>query len=132
MLDIHSYNHRRAGADHPPAPAEENPEINIGTGTLDRDRWGHVVDRFMSDLAEQVVAGHQLDVRENVRFEGGYLCQWVHERHPETGCAIAVELKKVFMDEWTGAPDDQHLDELTAAFEASLPLLLGELACGAA
>ena len=29
-------------------------------------------------------------------------------------------------------PDDDHLDELTAAFEASVPLLLGELACGAA
>ena len=36
------------------------------------------------------------------------------------------------MDEWTGTPDDQHLDELTAAFEPSVPLLLGELACGAA
>ncbi len=34
------------------------------------------------------------------------------------GCALAVELKKVFMDEWTGAPDEHHLDELTAAFEA--------------
>ena len=63
-------------------------------------------------------------------FEGGYLSQWVHERYPDRGCALAVELKKVFMDEWTGVADDRHLDELTAAFEASLPLLLGELACG--
>jgi N-formylglutamate deformylase len=132
VLDIHSYNHRRAGADHPPEPAEANPEVNIGTGSLDRDRWGHVVDRFVGDLARQTVAGHPLDVRENVRFEGGYLCRRVHERHPTTGCALAVELKKVFMDEWTGTADEDHLDQLTAAFRASVPLLLGELACGAA
>ena len=132
VLDIHSYNHRRAGADQPPEPVEENPEINVGTGSLDRDRWGHIVERFMGDLAQQRVAGHSLDVRENVRFEGGYLSQRVHERYPESGCALAIELKKVFMDEWTGTPNHQHLDELTAAFEASVPLLLGELACGAA
>jgi N-formylglutamate deformylase len=132
VLDIHSYNHRRAGADQPPEPVEETPEINVGTGSLDHDRWGHIVERLMGDLAEQRVAGHRLDVRENVRFKGGYLCQRVHERYPETGCALAIELKKVFMDEWTGTPDHRHLDELTAAFEASVPLLLGELACGTA
>jgi N-formylglutamate deformylase len=130
VLDVHSYNHRRDGADAPPAPVADSPEVNIGTGSLDRDRWGHVVDRFMDDLGEQTVAGHRLDVRENVAFEGGYLSQWVHERYPDRGCALAVELKKVFMDEWTGVPDDRHLDELTAAFRASVPLLLGELACG--
>jgi N-formylglutamate amidohydrolase len=132
VLDIHSYNHRRDGAEHPAAPEAGNPEVNLGTGWLDRPRWGHLVDRFTADLSEQVVAGHRLDVRENVRFQGGYLTRWVQERYGDRGCAIAVELKKVFMDEWTGARDDVHLDELTAAFTASVPLLLGELACGAA
>jgi N-formylglutamate amidohydrolase len=132
VLDIHSYNHRRDGPDHEPAPALENPEVNLGTGSLDRDRWGPVVDRFVTDLRQQVVAGHHLDVRENVRFEGGYLSQWVNERYDGLGCALAVELKKVFMDEWTGTPDDRHLDELTNAFAATVPLLLGELACGVA
>ena len=131
VLDVHSYNHRRGGPDAPPAPESDTPEVNIGTGSLDRDRWSHVVDRFIESLGQQVVAGHRLDVRENVVFEGGYLSQWVHERYPDRGCALAVELKKVFMDEWTGVPCDRHLDELTAAFEASVPLLLGELACGA-
>jgi N-formylglutamate deformylase len=130
VLDIHSYNHRREGPDRPPAWPAENPEINIGTGSMDRDRWGHLVDRLMSDLAEQIVAGHHLDVRENVRFQGGHLCQWVHECYPESGCALAVELKKTFMDEWTGRLDPNHLDELIGAFRAAVPLLLGELACG--
>lgn len=131
VLDVHSYNHRRDGAGAPPAPVVENPEVNVGTGSLDRDRWGHVVDRFMEDLGTQVVAGHRLDVRENVRFEGGHLSGWVHERYDRVGCALAVELKKVFMDEWADVPDDDHLRQLTEAFTESVPLLLGELACGA-
>jgi N-formylglutamate amidohydrolase len=132
VLDIHSYNHRRDAAGHEPAPALENPEVNVGTGSLDHDRWGPVVDRFVTDLRRQVVDGHHLDVRENVRFEGGYLTQWVNERYDGIGGAVAVELKKVFMDEWTGTPDDRHIDELTKAFAAVVPLLLGELACGVA
>jgi N-formylglutamate deformylase len=130
VLDVHSYNHRRDGADEPPAPEVDNPEVNIGTGSLDRDRWGHLVDRFMDDLRAREVVGHPLDVRENVRFQGGHLSQWVHERYDGVGCALAVELKKVFMDEWTGEADDEHLRQLTAAFADAVPLLLGELACG--
>jgi len=131
VLDIHSYNHRRGGPEAVPAPDAANPEVNIGTGTLDRDRWGHLVDRFMDDLSHRQVAGHDLDVRENIRFKGGYLSRWVHERYDGVGCALAVELKKVFMDEWSGVPDDEHLDELTAAFAGSVPILMDRLACGA-
>ena len=130
VLDVHSYNHRRDGVDAPPAPRIDNPEINVGTGSLDRGRWGHVVDRFTEDLGSHEVAGHRLDVRENVRFEGGHLSRWVHERYDGVGCALAVELKKVFMDEWTGVPDDRQLQQLTEAFALSVPLVLGELACG--
>lgn len=131
LVDVHSYNHRRDGADAPPAPAAGNPEVNVGTGSLDRDRWAGVVDTFMADLARQEVRGHRLDVRENVRFKGGHLSQWVNERYGRTGCALAVELKKVFMDEWTGELDDVHLAELVAAFAEVLPATLRTLPCGA-
>ena len=70
VLDMHSYNHRRDGQHAPPSPVVDNPEVNIGTGWLDRDRWGHVVDRFTEDLRRRVVDDHHLDVRENVRFRG--------------------------------------------------------------
>ncbi len=110
----------------------DNPEVNIGTGWLDRDRWGHVVDRFAEDLRRRVVADHHLDVRENVRFRGGYLTEWVQERYDGVGCGLAIELKKVFMDEWTGVADEDHLRQLTRAFADTVPILLGELACGPA
>lgn len=128
VLDLHSYNHRRDGANAPAADPAENPEVNVGTGSLDRDRWGALVDRFMGDLAAQQVKGRPLDVRENVRFKGGDLSRWVHQRYPDVGCALALEFKKVFMDEWTAEPDDEHLDQLTGAMRASIDRLVDELA----
>ena len=46
--------------------------------------------------------GRRLDVRENIKFRGGAFTRWVHETFPETGCSLAIEFKKFFMDEWTG------------------------------
>jgi N-formylglutamate amidohydrolase len=124
VLDLHSYNHRRGGPDAPPGPEDANPEVNVGTGSLDRHRWGGLVDRFIKNLRRAGVSGRELDVRENVRFDGGHLSQWVHERYAARGCALAIELKKTYMDEWTGEVDDRHLDELKAALRATLPDLL--------
>ncbi|MGV3759529.1 MAG: N-formylglutamate amidohydrolase [Actinomycetota bacterium] len=128
VLDLHSYNHRRDGAGRPAAPPAENPEINVGTGSVDRDRWEPVVEGFMGALAEQTVAGHRLDVRENVRFRGGNLSRWVNERYDGTGVALAIECKKVFMDEWTGELDEAHLDQLAEALGLAVPVALGRLA----
>lgn len=121
VLDFHSYNHRRDGANAPPAPPALNPEVNVGTGSMDRSRWGHLVDRFMRDLREFEFMGRHLDVRENVRFKGGQVCRWVHEHFPVTGCALAIEFKKFFMDEWTGSVDALMLESLCEAVRATLP-----------
>ena len=129
VLDLHSYNHRRDGADQPPAPDATNPEVNVGTGALDRARWSRVVDRFLETLADQEVCGHRLDVRENVRFRGGELSRWVDRRYPGRGCALAIEFKKVFMDEWTGEPDEGHLEELRGALAVVVPALIEDLRC---
>lgn len=127
LLDLHSYNHRREGADGPAADPALNPEINVGTGTLDRARWGHLVDRFCADLAASRVRGHALDVRENVAFMGGEIAAWVHRTFPATGCALAIEVKKTFMDEWSGRANQAHLAELSRALEATLPGLVESL-----
>jgi N-formylglutamate deformylase len=124
VLDIHTYNHRRRGPDQPPDPAIDNPDVNVGTGSLDRSRWASVVDTLIDTLGGAEVGGRPLDVRENVRFKGAHLAQWVHVRYPTTGCALALEFKKTFMDEWTGVVDDKHLAELVAALGDALPSLL--------
>jgi N-formylglutamate deformylase len=127
VLDLHSYNHRREGANVAPADVGANPEVNVGTGSLDRARWRPIVDRFIEDLGHRVVLDHRLDVRENVRFRGGELSRWVNERYGAQGCALAVEFKKTFMDEWTGAVDERHLDDLRRALAAVVPSLIAEL-----
>jgi N-formylglutamate deformylase len=127
VLDIHSYNHHREGPDGPSAAARDNPEVNVGTGALDRSRWGHVVDAFVDELRLQTVDGHHLDVRENVRFRGGHLSRWVTANYPETGCTLALEFKKLFMDEWTGECDTEHVAQLRRALHHVVPTVLDSL-----
>jgi N-formylglutamate amidohydrolase len=124
VLDLHSYNHRRDGADATPGPESANPEINVGTESVDRDEWGQLGSEFMRALGKCQVRGDRLDVRENVRFRGGHLSRWINERYRGIGCSLAVEFKKVFMDEWTGVVDDEHLRQLLAALEQVVPTLL--------
>ena len=127
VLDLHSYCHRRKGPDSEPESVEGNPDINIGTGTMDRLLWANVIDRFVGDLRSFPFQGKTLDVRENIRFRGGYFSQWIHETFPETGCCIAIEVKKIFMDEWSGIIDNAVFNEIKNALKSALPGLLEEL-----
>jgi N-formylglutamate amidohydrolase len=127
VLDIHSYNHRRAGPGEEPAPPEENPEVNLGTGSLDRAQWGRLAERFARELSSNPSGTSPIDVRENVRFRGGNLSQWIHERFAGVGCCLAIEFKKTYMDEWTGELDPERLAELASALESTLPGLVEEL-----
>lgn len=120
LYDVHSYNHRRDGAEAPAQSVDENPEVNVGTGSLDREFFGDVVDSFNKALSSQSVNGHLLDVRENVRFQGAHLAKFVHERYPGTGCVLALEFKKTFMDEWTGELDHDHTAQLAHALAATV------------
>jgi N-formylglutamate amidohydrolase len=120
LLDLHSYNHRRDGRDAPPADPAANPEVNLGTGTLDRARWGALVDRCLADLRTQrSIPG--LDVRENVKFRGGWVAQWTNARHRERGVALAIEFKKTYLDEWSGVIDPERAERLGGALCASFP-----------
>lgn len=127
VLDLHSYNHRRGGPDAPPADEALNPEINVGTGSVDRERWGGLVDRFLADFRSVDVGGRPLDVRENVRFRGGHLSRWVHASFPGQSCCLAVEVKKFFMDEHTGEVDETVWAGVHDALAATIPGVLDEL-----
>lgn len=105
ILDVHSYNHRRGGPDAQPENPAANPEVNLGTGTLDRTFWSPVIEPFTASLMAD-----GFDVRENVKFKGGNFARWVHETFPGTAVALAVEFKKTFMDEWSA-----HVDECAVA-----------------
>ena len=127
VLDLHSYNHRREGPDGHVLNPSGNPEVNVGTGTMDRRRWGRVVDRFVAELSPRDFLGRTLDVRENVRFFGGRFPQWIHGTFGQSVCCLAVEVKKFFMDEWTGEVDQSQLYEIGRALKSSAEAALEEM-----
>ena len=127
VFDLHSYNHKRNGPNGIPANADENPEVNIGTGTINRSKWGSLVDGLITDLHDFNYNGRHLDVRENIKFKGGQFSRWIHQTFPDSACSISVEFKKFFMDEWTGKPDQQQMEEIRFALQSTIPGVLTEL-----
>lgn len=123
VFDLHSYNHRRPDPDSPPADPEANPEVNIGTGTMDREHWAPLVDCLIRRLREFDFLGRRLDVRENVKFRGGNFSRWIHETFPTSGCAVAIEFKKFFMDEWSGELDPVQHRAIREALRSAVPAL---------
>lgn len=105
VLDIHSYNHRRTGPSKPVDDPELNPEINLGTESI-AESWDPVVATFTEMLSELPFYDDVLDVRSNVKFKGGAMTRWINARYQDRGCSIAVEMKKIYMDEWTGEFDE--------------------------
>ena len=98
-----------------------HPQVNIGTRTMNRERWAPVIDTFIETLRSFEFPGGKLDVRENVKFFGGNWPCWIHKNFPDTGVAIAIEFKKFFMDEWTGEPDDECVEAIENALRFTAP-----------
>lgn len=115
LMDVHSYNHRRQGPHEPADDPSTSPEVNLGTRTLDRANWESAIEAFLGGMRE---AG--FDARENVKFGGGELVRHVNERHGAHGCALAVEFRKDFMDEWSGSLDEAALGRARLALQASV------------
>lgn len=123
VLDVHSYNHRRPGPHQPEEPWDRNPELDLGTGTVDREQFTPVIDALRSTMANQ-----GFDVRDEIKFFPKNLSQWVHARYPGRGCAMSLEFKKTFMDEWTGIADADHLRRLATALQQTIAPLEEALA----
>ncbi len=120
VYDLHTYNYRREGPHAEPADPTENPEVNIGTGTMDRQYWSPVVEAFINQLSSFDFLDRKLDVRENVKFKGRQFAQWIHTRYPSQVCVLSIEIKKFFMDEWTGMGDPVAIQALRQALASTL------------
>ena len=55
------------------------------------DVWGYIL---IYDVHSYNYMGRHLYIRENVRFKGGYLSEWVHRHYASQSCVMAIELKK--------------------------------------
>lgn len=126
VFDLHTYNHRHLGSQARPADPRSNPEINLGTGSLNT-RWLPVVESFLGDLRGFNFLGRRLDVRENVRFRGGHFAHWVHQTFPHSACVLSIEVKKFFMDEWSNDLDITQLEAIRCALQSTVPGVLEAL-----
>lgn len=124
VYDLHTYNHKRDGADGAAAAPEENPEVNIGTGNVNRTLWAPVIDTFINSLQHFDFNGRGLDVRENIKFKGGHFMRWIHDTYPDKACVLSIEFKKFFMDEWTGEPDEDQLKAIRRALQQTVTPVL--------
>ncbi|HZH71191.1 MAG TPA: N-formylglutamate amidohydrolase [Mariniphaga sp.] len=124
VYDIHSYNYKRDGTEGEEADPSENPDINIGTGSLNRKFWGDVVESFTRVVKDSEYNGRKLIVGENVKFKGGYLGQWIHSQYPDKSCVLSIEIKKIFMDEWTGAVDIPSIKQLKGILKKTVEPVL--------
>ncbi len=108
VYDIHSYNHRREAKDIAADPVE-NPEINIGTKNMDHEIWQPLIQVIIDTFKHFDFDGRHLEVRENIKFKGGYFGQWLFEQYGKKICPVSIEFKKFFMDEWTGKPFEKDI-----------------------
>jgi len=119
VYDIHSYNHRRNGIKAPVDNPSKNPEIILGTNNMS-EKWIPLVYEIQHNLQKFDFFNRNLDVRINVKFAGGHFSRWIHRNFPDSACCIAIEFKKIFMDEWTGELDELKLNELKEALASTL------------
>ncbi len=117
IYDIHSYNYKRGGKE---ANKLENPDINVGTTGMDRVFWDPVISSFIDEMNGSELYGKRLDVRENIKFKGGHFPTWINKNFNNKACAIAIEVKKIFMDEITGEVDTTALSEIKKALNSTM------------
>ena len=99
--------------DGDPAPADKNPDIDVGATTLDKAVYGDLLKDFADMLRSVPVNGQAPSVGINVRWEeGGNFPEWLHSIYGDKACVMTLEYKKIFMDEWSEEADILALQHL--------------------
>jgi N-formylglutamate deformylase len=126
ILDLHSYNHRRQGAEAPADPQDDNPDIILGRNNMPPKYYAWV-EKLRGELNRKPVGDYDLDCRIDVKFTGGWMSRWLHQTFPGQVLCLAVEFKKIFMDEWTGDLDKTLQDKLAKLFCQAVEKCKGDL-----
>lgn len=107
VLDIHSYNCKREGS-HEEVDKDANPQINLGTAH-NLPKWNALIQHSLDFVRSQKYLSENIDIRENVKFKGGYLSEYINEKYGNHGCVLSFEFRKDFMDEWSGEPQMERI-----------------------
>ena len=113
VYDNHSYNYRRH-------ERTDLPVFNLGTTSVKSEHWRPVIDAWLEALNGMFVEGIDVTAAENDIFYGrGYLAGHCHGRYDNV-LVLATEVKKVFMDELTGAADPLVLASLQKIYDQTV------------
>ena len=115
ILDLHSYNHRRGGPKAGADPQAGNPDIIIGRNNLPEKRYPEA-EQLRLRLDGTRFMGKALDCRCDVKFPGGYFSRWLNNSYQDRILCLAIEFKKIFMDEWSGELNLKAYQELKQLF----------------
>lgn len=127
VFDIHSYNHCRSGPGNP-ASEQGNPDIDLGLTTVNRERFGSVAGAITQYLSRCCVMNRPLDVRANVRYpDGGNFPEWLFANFGDDVCVVTLEVKKIYMDEWSGAVNLPIVYQLLEAMQGMKSCAQAEL-----
>lgn len=111
VYDVHSYNFRRH---------ERNlPVFNLGIEQVDMDRWGKVIRHLQRGLNKISITNDKVKAKCNDIFYGrGYMIAHVNSRFQNT-LVVPTEIKKIYMNELTGEPHPQVINELSLGIKES-------------
>lgn len=122
VFDMHSYCFRRNKIID--WFEDGDPDINIGTGPVNKKLFRPAIDQFINDLSTAIIDGHRIKVGENVKFRGGYLARRLSRQHYNRLLVVALEYKKIFMNENTGELYMKILDRLISGFSIAANQLI--------
>ena len=128
VLDLHSYNHRRGGHRRRARTGGRQPrgERRYRLGRSSSVGGAHRSLHHATSRSKRSTGTDSMSVRTSGSVAATSR-RGSTSRYPDRGCALAIELKKTFMDEWTGEIDDAHLEALRCALAATTPGLLDVL-----
>ena len=85
-----------------------------------REIFEPAITCFKSNLRRTKISDRPLRISENEIFLGGYLSRHLSRIYHERLLVLALEYKKIFMDEWTGELYPDILDKLASDFNSSV------------
>jgi len=117
ILDLHSYNYLRNGPET--EPEQNTPDIIIGRSNLKSDYYP-LIDSLREIMGNNTLQNRKLDCQLDVKFTGGNLSQWLNAHYPDKLICLAIEFKKIFMDERTGELYPTTFTQLKTLFKESI------------
>jgi hypothetical protein len=113
VYDMHSYNWKRW--------TREVPTFNLGTGNVDNERFGEIIESWRVMLSEiELPNGIDSSSKINDTFQGnGYFLKYITQHFSNT-LVLATEVKKIYCDEI----NQIMFPEVVAAVEEALKTLI--------